>query len=113
MSGWAATEEVAIRRSRKGVSRARGEPAVVDSRKAVNDAKKQARSASIVGFGCPAVDWPHHVRVVIPADRKSDIRLIEDFGILGHSSGSYQRALKVFELKRRNELNIISFIFFE
>lgn len=60
---------------------------VVDSRKAVAAAKKSASAVSVVGFGCPAVDWPHHLRVVIPAGRNEDIRLVEDFGILGHSAG--------------------------
>lgn len=72
---------------RKRVSRAPGEPSVVDSRKAVEAAKKSARSASVTGFGCPAIDWPHHIRVIIPTDRHGDIRLVEDFGILGHSAG--------------------------
>lgn len=60
---------------------------VVDSRKAIDTAKRAAKKASVVGFGCPAMDWPHHIRVVIPAGRNDDIRLVEDFGILGHSAG--------------------------
>lgn len=60
---------------------------VVDPGKIVGAAKMAARTASVVGFGCPVVDWPHHIRVVIPAGRNDDIRLVEDFGILGHSAG--------------------------
>lgn len=67
--------------------RTKEDTAVIDSRRAVEAAKKAARSVSVVGFGCPAVDWPHHLRVVIPVGRTEDILLIEDFGILGHSAG--------------------------
>jgi hypothetical protein len=63
------------------------DPTVVDSREAVEAARRNAQKAAVVGFGCPAVDWPHHIRVVIPAGRGDDIRLVEDFGILGHSTG--------------------------
>ncbi len=77
----------AVISARKKTSRTVSEPAVVDSRKAVEAAKKSARAASVTGFGCPSTDWPHHIRVVIPTDRHGDIRLIEDFGILGHSAG--------------------------
>lgn len=65
----------------------KGDPTVVDSRKAVEAARTNARKAAVVGFGCPAVDWPHHIRVAIPAGRGDEIRLVEDFGILGHSAG--------------------------
>lgn len=65
----------------------KGDLTVVDSREAVEAARKGAQKAAVVGFGCPAIDWPHHIRVVIPAGRSDDIRLVEDFGILGHSAG--------------------------
>lgn len=74
-------------RPRRKHVRTTEDAAIIDSRRAVEAAKKVARSASVVGFGCPAVDWPHHLRVVIPAGRNEDILLIEDFGILGHSAG--------------------------
>ena len=61
--------------------------ATLDARAALTAAKATARSQSVVGFGCPAVDWPHHLRVVIPAARGEDVVLIEDFGILGHTAG--------------------------
>lgn len=50
--------------ARVAVKPARPDMPVVDSRKAVAAAKKSASAASVVGFGCPAVDWPHHLRVV-------------------------------------------------
>lgn len=61
--------------------------ATVDARAALSTAKRAAQSQSVVGFGCPALDWPHHLRVVIPATRGEDVILIEDFGILGHAAG--------------------------
>jgi Protein of unknown function (DUF3780) len=60
---------------------------IVDARPAIEAARKAARKADVVGFGCPAVDWPHHLKVVIPAGRGQLIRLVEDFGIIGHASG--------------------------
>jgi len=63
------------------------DPAIVNSREAIETARNSARKAAVVGFGCPAVDWPHHIRVLIPGGRGEDIRLVEDFGILGHSAG--------------------------
>ncbi|MBV8096530.1 MAG: DUF3780 domain-containing protein, partial [Acetobacteraceae bacterium] len=44
---------------------------------------KQASTPNVVGFGCPAVDWPHHLRVLIPSGRAGEIQFIEDFGIQG------------------------------
>jgi hypothetical protein len=72
-------------RRRQALSAAEG--ATVDARAALTVAKATARSQSVVGFGCPAVDWPHYLRVVIPAARGEHVVLIEDFGILGHSAG--------------------------
>jgi hypothetical protein len=64
-----------------------GEAGTVDARAAVAAAKRQVQAAGIVGFGCPALDWPHHLRVVIPAARGAEVSLVEDFGILGHAAG--------------------------
>lgn len=80
----AAARKESVPGRKRGTS---GDPTIVDTRKAVEAAVKTARKAAVVGFGCPAVDWPHHIRVVIPAGRADDIRLVEDFGILGHSAG--------------------------
>ena len=41
----------------------------------------------VVGFGCPAVGWPHHIRVIIPAGRSGTVVVIEDFGIAGQTAG--------------------------
>lgn len=84
------TESIAMALSIKPgrkAARLASDPTVVDSRKAIEKAKQAALAASVVGFGCPAVDWPHHIQVVIPAGRNEDVRVIEDFGILGHSVG--------------------------
>lgn len=59
----------------------------IDTRRVADLAHKTVRKSDVVGFGCPAVNWPHHVRVIIPASRSEDIRIVEDFGILGHASG--------------------------
>jgi hypothetical protein len=59
----------------------------VDARAVVSAAKRQAKTASVVGFGCPVLDWPHHLRVVIPAGRSGEVCMIEDYGIIGHSGG--------------------------
>ena len=80
----ASTKATAARRRNRSPA---GDGVVVDARAAVETARKHARKAAVVGFGCPALDWPHHIRVVIPGGRTEDIRLVEDFGIVGHAAG--------------------------
>jgi hypothetical protein len=50
-------------------------------------AARRLKRVDVEGFGCPRTDWPHHVRVVIPEVRGSDVQIIEDFGVGGHAGG--------------------------
>jgi hypothetical protein len=69
------------------VRKATSEAAVVDSRGAVSAAKHGAQSAAVTGFGCPVLDWPHHLKVMLPTGRTGEVVFVEDFGIVGHSAG--------------------------
>lgn len=50
-------------------------------------AGSRSRRNEVEGFGCPRAEWPHHVRVVIPEVRGGEVRIVEDFGVGGHSAG--------------------------
>lgn len=52
----------------------------------------RTRRPDIEGFGCPRTDWPHHFRVAIPEVRGGEVRIIEDFGVGGHSAGQDDEA---------------------
>lgn len=52
----------------------------------------RSRRTEVEGFGCPRTEWPHHVRVVIPEVRGGEVRIIEDFGVGGHSAGQSDEA---------------------
>ncbi|WP_149536630.1 DUF3780 domain-containing protein [Siccirubricoccus phaeus] len=65
----------------------RADAAVVDARGAVSAAKRQAQSAAVTGFGCPVLDWPHHLKVLVPTGRTGEVTFVEDFGIVGHAAG--------------------------
>jgi len=50
-------------------------------------ALSRSERIAVEGFGCPIIDWPHHVRVVIPEIRGGEVRVIEAFGVGGHAAG--------------------------
>lgn len=66
--------------------------AIVDSRGSVTASRRKAANRAVVGFGCPAIDWPHYVCVEIPASRGGDIVIIEDFGIAGYGRRDAEQA---------------------
>lgn len=55
-------------------------------------AGSRSRRTEVEGFGCPRTEWPHHVRVVIPEVRGGEVRIVEDFGVGGHSAGEGDEA---------------------
>jgi Protein of unknown function (DUF3780) len=50
-------------------------------------ALSHSKRTEVEGFGCPLIDWPHHVRVVIPEIRGGTVQVIEAFGVGGHAAG--------------------------
>lgn len=54
--------------------------------------KTRSRRHDVEGFGCPRTEWPHHIRVIIPEVRGGEVRIVEDFGIGGHSAGQGDEA---------------------
>jgi len=46
-----------------------------------------SKRTEVEGFGCPLIDWPHHVRVIIPEIRGGEVQVIEAFGVGGHAAG--------------------------
>lgn len=54
----------------------------------------RTRRPEVEGFGCPRTDWPHHFRVTIPEVRGGEVRIVEDFGVSGHSAGQGDEAVR-------------------
>jgi hypothetical protein len=54
----------------------------------------RTRRPEVEGFGCPRTDWPHHFRVTISEVRGGEVRIVEDFGVGGHSTGQGDEAVR-------------------